>query len=67
MDAAAETAELPSILTVKQVQDYLGLSQAGTYELVHSPGFPAIRIGKRGIRILQEEFTQWLTQRRLTP
>ena len=37
--------ELPLMLNVVQVAAVLGISRAGAYELVHSEGFPALKIG----------------------
>ena len=39
--------ELPLMLNVVQVAAVLGISRAGAYELVHSEGFPALKIGSR--------------------
>jgi excisionase family DNA binding protein len=50
---------LPAVLTVEQVQKILGLSRPKTYELVHTAGFPTIRIG-RAIRIPREAFLRWM-------
>ena len=36
--------ELPLMLNVVQVAAVLGISRAGAYELVHSEGFPALKI-----------------------
>ncbi len=47
------------MLTVTQVHDILGISQAGAYELVRSEGFPAFKVGSR-ILIPKEKFKQWL-------
>lgn len=35
------------LLNVVQVAAVLGISRAGAYELVHSEGFPALKIGSR--------------------
>lgn len=39
--------ELPLMLNGVQVAAVLGISRAGAYELVHSEGFPALKIGSR--------------------
>ena len=39
--------ELPLMLIVVQVAAVLGISRAGAYELVHSEGFPTLKIGSR--------------------
>ena len=39
--------QLPLMLTVLDVSQVLGISLAGTYEVVRSVSFPAFRIGCR--------------------
>ena len=39
--------ELPLMLNIVQVAAVLGISRAGAYELVHSAGFPVLKIGNR--------------------
>ena len=39
--------ELPLMLSVAEVASVLGISRAGAYELAHSDGFPALKIGSR--------------------
>ena len=39
--------ELPLMLNVVQVAAVLGISRAGAYELVHSEGFPTLKIGSQ--------------------
>ena len=39
--------ELPLMLNGVQVATVLGISRAGAYELVHSEGFPTLKIGSR--------------------
>ena len=51
--------DLPLMLSVPKVATVLGISRAGTYELVHRKGFPVIRIGNR-ILIPKEEFLLWI-------
>ena len=51
--------ELPAILTVAQVQRFLGISRAKAYELVHMAGFPAVRLG-RVIRVPREALMRWV-------
>jgi excisionase family DNA binding protein len=52
---------LPPIMTVAQVQSYLGISRQKAYELVNNATFPALRLGKV-IRIPREAFVQWIEQ-----
>ena len=51
--------ELPLMLSVSEVAAVLGISRAGTYELVKSDGFPALKIGSR-IVIPKEKFIAWI-------
>jgi len=50
---------LPAILTVGQVQSLLGISCPKAYELVHTTGFPSIRIG-RSVHAPREALMRWL-------
>ena len=52
--------ELPLMLNMKQLSDLLGISDASAYELVHTPGFPAVRSGKR-IVVPKEELRRWIS------
>ena len=38
---------LPNVLSAEQLAQTLGISRAGAYQLLHSEGFPTLRIGKR--------------------
>ena len=49
--------ELPLVLNAKDVSEVLGLSLAGTYELMREKDFPAKRIGKR-IIVPRDEFLE---------
>lgn len=51
--------ELPLMLSVPEVAAVLGISRAGTYELVRSEGFPSLKIGSR-IVVPKEKFIQWI-------
>ena len=50
---------LPLILDVTDIQHIMGISRASAYELVHTPGFPAVRSG-RLIKISKKAFFNWL-------
>ena len=54
-----DVAGLPAVLTLKHVQEVLGISRPKTYELAHTRGFPAVRFG-RAIRVPREAFLRWL-------
>ena len=49
--------ELPLMLNV--VQAVLGISRAGAYELVHSEGFPTLKIGSR-IVVPKDRLREWI-------
>lgn len=51
--------ELPLMLNVAQVAAVLGISRAGAYELVHSEGFPALKIGSR-IVVPKDKLWEWI-------
>ena len=51
--------ELPLMLSVSEVAAVLGISRAGTYELVKSDGFPSLKIGNR-IVVPKEKFISWI-------
>lgn len=50
---------LPSLLTVYDVRDFLGIGQRQAYELVRSEGFPAKKLGNTYM-IQKENFLKWL-------
>ena len=56
-----DVAGLPAVLTLKHVQEVLGISRPKTYELAHTRGFPVMRFG-RAIRVPREAFLRWLEQ-----
>ena len=50
---------LPLILDVTDIQHIMGISRASAYELVHTPGFLAVRSG-RLIKVSKRAFFDWL-------
>lgn len=50
--------QLPLFLNANTVAQVLGVSISSSYELMHEPGFPALRIGNR-IVVPKEKFRQW--------
>ncbi len=56
-----KSSEAAAILTVREIQKLLKVSQATAYKLIHSDLFPVVRIG-RCYRIPYEPFFQWLEQ-----
>ena len=53
-------------LTVKELESYLNISRATSYELVNTPGFPAFRIGRK-ILVNIELLNHWIKEKCLTP
>ena len=51
--------ELPLMLNGVQVAAVLGISRAGAYELVHSEGFPTLKIGSR-IVVPKDRLREWI-------
>ena len=51
--------ELPLMLNVVQVAAVLGISRVGAYELVHSEGFPTLKIGSR-IVVPKDKLREWI-------
>lgn len=51
--------ELPLFLNAKTVAQVLGISAAGTHELLHREGFPVVKIGSRMV-VPKEQFLSWV-------
>ncbi|WP_322170159.1 helix-turn-helix domain-containing protein [Acutalibacter caecimuris] len=51
--------ELPLFLNAKTVAQVLGISAAGTYELLHRKDFPVVKIGSRLV-VPKEQFLAWI-------
>lgn len=52
------TGELPEVLEVKDIQEYLGIGRSQAYRLVKSNLFHAVNVGKR-ILISKKSFLDW--------
>lgn len=52
-------ADMPSVMTVLDVAEVLGISRNSAYDLVRSKGFPKVTVGKM-YRIPKVRFEQWL-------
>ena len=50
-------SELPLFLNAETVSKVLGISSASSYELLHEPGFPVLKIGNRMV-VPKENFIQ---------
>ena len=53
--------DLPLFLNASMVSQVLGVSPSGGYELMHTPGFPVLRIGSRMV-VPKEKFIRWVEQ-----
>lgn len=53
--------ELPLFLSAKTIAQVLGISMAGTYELLHRKGFPVVKIGSRLV-VPKEKFLSWIEE-----
>ncbi len=51
--------ELPAMLTAAELAGALGISKAGAYTLIHSKGFPTLRIGKR-LMVPKDKLAAWI-------
>ena len=60
-DTMPDVQTLPPVLTMRDVQDYLGISRPKTYELAHTQGFPVVRF-ERVIRVPRDAFLRWLDE-----
>jgi excisionase family DNA binding protein len=50
-------------LTLRQVQEILGIGSTKAYELVATGEIPSVRIG-RAIRVSRQELERWLEEQR---
>lgn len=53
--------ELPLVLTPMDVAKVLGVSRNTAYEVVHSKGFPAFKVGNQ-YRIQRDKLFQWMDE-----
>lgn len=51
-------------LTVKEVQEMLGISKSGVYRLLHTDGFPALKIGNL-VKVRRTELEAWLEAQKI--
>lgn len=51
--------QLPLALSAEDVAQVLGISRANAYTLMHSKGFPTIRIGKR-MTVPKDKLIEWI-------
>lgn len=53
--------DLPLFLNASLVSQVLGVSPSSGYELMHTSGFPVLRVGSRMV-VPKEKFIQWVEQ-----
>ena len=53
--------DLPSILSVKELKDFLGISRAGAYQLLHREDFPTLHIASR-LLFAKDKLLAWMEQ-----
>lgn len=54
--------QLPLALSADEVAQVLGISRAGAYTLMHSKGFPVLKVGKRLV-VPKDKLLIWLDQK----
>ena len=54
--------QLPLALSADDVAQVLGISRANAYELMHSEGFPTLKIGKR-MTVPKDKLIEWIQSR----
>lgn len=50
---------LPELMTIKELQNYLGIGKDKAYKLAKSKSFPALKIGGR-YYLVKSDFVSWL-------
>jgi len=53
--------DLPLFLNAELVAKVLGVSPSSSYELMHEPGFPVLKVGSRMV-VPKEKFIWWVEQ-----
>jgi len=51
--------QFPELMTVKELQSYLGIGKDKAYALVKSKSFPALKLGGR-YYVIKPDFVIWL-------
>lgn len=59
-----KASELPMQPTIMDIANFMGISRSSAYKLVHSEGFPAMRLqGLRRLIISKKLFLDWFVKR----
>lgn len=53
--------ELPAVLGMKQLKDFLGISRVGAYNLLHREDFPTLHVNSR-LLVTKENLRTWMEQ-----
>lgn len=53
--------ELPSVLGMKDLSAFLGISRAGAYNLLHRADFPTLHINSR-LLVTKDNLQKWMEQ-----
>ena len=53
--------DLPLFLNAAMVAKVLGVSPSSSYELMHEPDFPVLKVGSRMV-VPKEKFIEWVEQ-----
>lgn len=53
--------DLPGVLSVKELKDYLGISRAGAYQLLHREDFPTLHVASR-VLVAKDKLLVWMEQ-----
>ena len=53
--------QLPLALSAEEVALVLGISRANAYTLMHSKGFPTLKIGKR-MTVPKDKLIEWINK-----
>ena len=53
--------DLPSVLSVKELKDFLGISRAGAYQLLHREDIPTLHIASR-VLVAKDKLLAWMEQ-----
>ena len=53
--------QLPELMTIKELQNYLGIGKDKAYKLMKNKSFPAVKIGGR-YYVIKPDFAVWLAK-----
>ena len=51
--------ELPNVLNVKELQEYLNISLSSTYDLMHRADFPTLHVNSR-LLVTKDNLRKWI-------